>query len=73
MLFLQGTRDAFARGDLIESVVGGLGSRGILHFIEGGDHSFNVLKRSGRDPTEVLEELIGTIADWAASVLDNPA
>ncbi len=73
LLFLQGTRDPFARRDLIESVVGGLDSRGILHFVEGGDHSFNVLKRSGRDPTEVRDELIGTIANWAADVLDNPA
>ncbi len=73
MLFLQGTRDAFAQRDLIESVVDGLSSPGVLHFVEGGDHSLNVLKRSGRDPTEVLGELIGAIADWATDVLDNPA
>ena len=72
MLFLQGTRDAFARRDLIESVVGGLGGRGTLHFVEGGDHSFNVLKRSGRGPAEVREELLGAITDWAARDLGIP-
>ncbi len=66
MLFLQGTRDTLARPDLIESVVGGLGKRGVLHFVEGGDHSFNVLKRSGRDSAEVREELAETIVDWWA-------
>ena len=73
MLFLQGSRDAFAQQDLIESVVGGLGARGQLHFIEGGDHSFNVLKRSGRDPAEVLDELSVALAEWAARLIENQA
>ncbi|MFQ5907688.1 MAG: alpha/beta family hydrolase [Thermoplasmata archaeon] len=72
MLFLQGTRDALARRDLIDTVVRGLGERGVLHFVEGGDHSFNVLKRSGRDPTEVLDDLSEAIAEWATRLLENP-
>ncbi|MFQ5553590.1 MAG: alpha/beta family hydrolase [Thermoplasmata archaeon] len=69
MLFLQGTRDTLARRDLIESVVGGLGGRGVLHFVEGGDHSFNVLKRSGRDAGEVLDELADAIVEWSAKLI----
>ncbi|MFQ5985819.1 MAG: alpha/beta family hydrolase [Thermoplasmata archaeon] len=69
MLFLQGTRDTLARRDLIESVVGGLGERGILHFVEGGDHSFNVLKRSGRDAGAVLDELADAILEWSAKLI----
>ncbi|MFQ5919116.1 MAG: alpha/beta family hydrolase [Thermoplasmata archaeon] len=72
MLFLQGTRDTLARRDLIESVVGKLGARGIVHFVEGGDHSFNVLKRSGREPTEVRAELTSAIANWATRLLSDP-
>lgn len=72
MLFLQGTRDALARKDLIESVVGRLGRRGVLHFVEGGDHSFNVLKRSGRDLSEVMGELVGTIVRWSAKLTQSP-
>lgn len=42
MLFLQGTRDPFARPDLLEGVLAGLGDRATLVSIEGGDHSFRV-------------------------------
>lgn len=69
MLFLQGTRDSLARRDLIESVVGGLGERGMMHLVEGGDHSFNVLKRFGRSPEEVLDELADAIVGWSARLL----
>ncbi len=71
MLFLQGTRDAFAQRDLIESTVGGLGARGVLHFVEGGDHSFNVLKKSGREPAEVLDEIARTVVDWSGRLPRN--
>lgn len=68
MLFLQGTRDAFARLDLLTGVCGRLGSRATLHLVEGGDHSFGVLKRSGRTPDEVMDELADTMAGWARSL-----
>jgi uncharacterized protein len=42
MLFLQGTRDPFARPDLLEQTVGRLGDRATLHPVEGGDHSFRI-------------------------------
>lgn len=64
MLFLQGTRDALARLDLIREVCAGLKERATLHVVEGGDHSFHVLKRSGRTDAEVLEELARAISRW---------
>jgi hypothetical protein len=42
MLFLQGTRDTFARPDLLRAVVARLGARAELVAVEGGDHSFRV-------------------------------
>jgi len=63
MLFVQGTRDNFAGPDLLEPLVGGLDSA-TLHLVEGGDHSFKVLKRSGRDEREVRAELADAIAGW---------
>jgi len=69
MLFLQGTRDAFARLDLITDVTEELDSRATLHVVEGGDHSFGVLKRSGRTPSEVLGELADTTVQWARARL----
>ena len=48
MLFLQGTRDTLADLELITAVCERLGARATLHVVEGADHSFAVLKRSGR-------------------------
>ena len=57
MLFLQGTRDKLAELALIDPACGALGARAQLHIVEGADHSFHVLKRSGRTDEEVLDEL----------------
>lgn len=64
MLFLQGTRDDLADLTLLEPVCKKLGPRATLHIVEGGDHSFKVLKRSGRTDAETLAELADTIAAW---------
>jgi predicted alpha/beta-hydrolase family hydrolase len=57
MLFLQGTRDEFAELELLRPICDRLGSLATLHVIEGADHSFHMLKRSGRTDAEVLGEL----------------
>jgi predicted alpha/beta-hydrolase family hydrolase len=64
MLFLQGTRDEFAPLDLLRPIGESLGSRATLHVIDGADHGFHVLKRSGRTDDEVLRELAQTVASW---------
>jgi predicted alpha/beta-hydrolase family hydrolase len=68
MLFLQGTRDDLAELELIREVTAGLSPRATIHVVEGADHSFAVLKRSGRTGTEVLEELADTITAWARTI-----
>ena len=69
MLFLQGTRDAFARLDLITEVCRGLTPRATLRIIEGADHSFGVLKRAGRTADQVHDELAGAIVMWARALV----
>jgi hypothetical protein len=64
MLFVQGTRDAFARQDLLDALMTRLGSRAELHRVEHADHSFGVLKRSGRTPAEVLAEVTAVLLRW---------
>jgi uncharacterized protein len=64
LLFLQGTRDTFARLDLISSVCRQLGSRAQLHVVDGADHSFGIQKRSGRTPAQVLDELADATVEW---------
>jgi predicted alpha/beta-hydrolase family hydrolase len=63
MLFIQGTRDSFARWDLLEGVVKRLADRAVLHAIEGGDHSFRV-RGQPRDDRGTGRELAGLAADF---------
>lgn len=64
MLFLQGTRDDLADLGLITGVCARLAPLATLHVVEGADHGFEVLKRSGRTDAEVLEELADTVVSW---------
>jgi uncharacterized protein len=64
MLFLQGTRDALADLGLLKPIVKGLGNKATLHLAEGADHSFHVLKSSGRNDGEVLAEILDAFAAW---------
>lgn len=72
MLFIQGTRDEFARLDLITDVTEELEPNATLHMVDDGDHSFGVLKRSGRAPAEVLSEITDAIAQWSRAVVTGP-
>ena len=64
MLFVQGTRDAFAREDLLLALMERLGPRAELHRVAEADHSFAVLKRSGRTPEDVLGEVRDALLAW---------
>lgn len=64
MLFLQGTRDALADTGLLKLVLRDLKDLAMLHLAEGADHSFHVLKRSGRNDGEVLVEILDAFANW---------
>ena len=61
MLFVQGTRDPFARPDLLAKVIDGLGERATLEPVEGGDHSFRVRGVRADD-----REIGASLAGWAA-------
>jgi predicted alpha/beta-hydrolase family hydrolase len=68
MLFMQGTRDTFADLKLLRPVCAKLGSQATLHVIEKADHSFHILKSSGRSEAEVLRELAETAVSWAEAI-----
>ena len=72
MLFLQGTRDEFAQLDLLRSVCDRLGERARLHLIDGADHSFHVLKKTGRTDADVFTELLDTFAGWLTTPTLSP-
>ena len=67
MLFVQGTRDSMARMDLLQQTLSSLRDYVTLQWIEGGDHSFKVLVRTGQNYPEILEKVAGQVADWITS------
>jgi predicted alpha/beta-hydrolase family hydrolase len=67
MLFVQGTRDTFARWDLLESLMARLGPTATLHRVEEADHSFRVPKRTGRTAADVEREIVEASLGWLAA------
>lgn len=66
VLCVNGTRDALCRRDLMAETVSRLPSHWRMHWLEGADHSFHVLKSSGRSDDEVLDEAADAAAAWLA-------
>lgn len=65
-LCINGTRDALCRPDLMEAVLERVKPSFEMHWLEGADHSFHVLKSSGRTDAQVMEEIGSTTAEWLA-------
>ena len=68
MLFLQGTRDTLADLKLLRPICKDLGKLATLPVVETADHSFHVLKSSGKSDADVLRELAQTTASWAENL-----
>jgi predicted alpha/beta-hydrolase family hydrolase len=64
VLCFNGTRDALCERGLMEQVLEKLSWQ--MHWLEGADHSFQVLKSSGRRDEDVLRELSNASRDWLA-------
>jgi predicted alpha/beta-hydrolase family hydrolase len=64
VLCVNGTRDPFCEPALMERTLKGLGANWRMHWVDGADHSFHVLKRSGRTEAAVLDEIAGDAASW---------
>jgi uncharacterized protein len=69
MLFLQGTRDAFANLGLLHTVIKQLGEKATLQVFEGADHSFRTLKSSGVTYEQLLPRIARIVADWTAPLM----
>jgi hypothetical protein len=67
VLCFNGTRDALCTRELMERAVGGL-ANWRMHWLEGADHSFRVLKSSGRGEADVYAEIAQASAQWLESI-----
>ncbi len=64
VLCFNGTRDALCRRELMEAVLQRVGDDWTMHWLEGADHSFHVLKSSGRTDADVLSEIQDVSSRW---------
>lgn len=56
VLFLSGTRDKLATRTLLDEEVKTLGKRATVHWLDTGDHSFKILKRSRQSSIDIYTE-----------------
>lgn len=69
MLFLQGSRDALANLKLLKPLCARLGKKIELLVIDGGDHSFHLLKSSGRSDDHALDEAVAKASSWISRLV----
>ena len=63
-LCLNGTRDALCTRELMDRAISRLEGNWTMHWLEGADHSFHVLKSSGRTDRDVLTEVGEAVGAW---------
>jgi predicted alpha/beta-hydrolase family hydrolase len=68
VLCVNGTRDALCGRDLMERALEGVSAPWRMHWVEGADHSFHVLKSSGRSDDDVLAEIGEVSKTWLSGL-----
>jgi predicted alpha/beta-hydrolase family hydrolase len=64
VLCFNGTRDALCTPSLMETALKTVTTNWTMHWIEGADHSFHVLKSSGCTDAEVMNEIGSLSRAW---------
>ena len=64
VLCFNGTRDEFCRRDLMVRTLTLVKPVWTMHWLDGADHSFHVLKSSGRTDADVFEEVRVSTREW---------
>jgi len=67
VLCFNGTRDPFCTPALMDKAIASVTTDWTMRWIEGADHSFHVLKSSGRNDAQVMDEIADTSASWIRS------
>ena len=67
VLCFNGTRDALCDRKLMDPIASSL-DHWQMHWLEGADHSFHVLKSSGRSDEQVMQEVGASAQRWLASL-----
>jgi len=64
VLCFSGTRDPFITPELMEKALKPVKTKWEMHWLDGADHSFHVLKSSGHSDAQVLEEVGEAVSRW---------
>jgi predicted alpha/beta-hydrolase family hydrolase len=67
VLCVNGTRDALCTPELMERVLLTVQAPWEMHWEEGADHSFHVLKSSGRTDAQVMQDIGEATRRWLAN------
>lgn len=68
MLFASGTKDPFAQHDLLQQTISRIGEYATTYFIEGGGHSFELPKKSGKTESEILSGVLQSLLAWLSAL-----
>jgi hypothetical protein len=68
VLCFNGTRDALCTPALMREALKTVRTRWTMHWLEGADHSFHVLKSSGRTDADVLVEVADATRAWLGTL-----
>jgi uncharacterized protein len=66
VLCFNGTRDALCTRELMDKTLDRVGANWTMHWLDGADHSFHVLKSSGRSDADVVREVGEATERWLA-------
>ena len=66
-LVIQGSRDAFGGEEELRPVLARMPAA-TLHLVEGGDHSFDIRRKSAPSKEEIHNDVMDVIADWVTEL-----
>ena len=69
MLVVQGSRDSFGTPDELRAVLAPVPAAR-LHVVEGGDHSFNIRRKSAPPREEIYATVMEEIVAWVRAVIE---
>ena len=72
VLCFNGTRDALCTPSLMEKALATVTTDWQMKWIDGADHSFHVLKSSGRTDAQVMEGIGDVSAEWIRQIENQP-
>jgi uncharacterized protein len=71
VICFNGTRDSLCTPSLMDAVLRRVGANWTMRWEEGADHSFHVLKSSGRTDAEVMADIATQSRAWAEGIPES--